>query len=212
MLNTSAIWQQPVYTTYQLPSRVAHQELRKENQITIIGGSCHKYHICRDKVLLQQAHVRACRDNTRLLSKQKHACHNKTFVTTKYFCFNKTFVATNIILSQRFVTTNTCLSQQNTSFVATKLCKYLLSWQKWYLWQLPPMINNRPEIPDRSRTTGIPCLYRGGRKRERGRRRRGGGWEGGGERSVCCTALINETQTTSEIMLRLPVLHSASHF
>ena len=36
---------------------------------TIIGGSCHKYHFCRDK--------------TRPLSRQKYACRDKRFVATK---------------------------------------------------------------------------------------------------------------------------------
>ena len=52
--------------------------------------------------------------------------------------------ATSII----FVATNTCLSQQNTSVVATKVClprqvlspQNCLSRQEWYLWQLSPMV------------------------------------------------------------------------
>ena len=48
---------------------------------SIIGGSCHKYHFCRDK--------------TRLLSRQKYACRDKTFCTVQRFCRKKhTFVAT----------------------------------------------------------------------------------------------------------------------
>ena len=42
----------------------------------IVGGSCHKYHFCRDK-------TRVGRGKTRLLSRQKYACHDKTFVATK---------------------------------------------------------------------------------------------------------------------------------
>ena len=56
------------------------------------GGSCHKYHFCRDKI--------------HLLSRQKYACREKTFVATKL-----------------------CLSWQNI-FVATKL--KLLSWQAYF--------------------------------------------------------------------------------
>ena len=76
----------------------------------IIGGSCHKYHFCRDK------HV-SCRDKsmlvaTKLLSPQAYfcrdkrrvlwtgICHDKTFVATKYFCCDKhTFVATKDVLA-----------------------------------------------------------------------------------------------------------------
>ena len=46
---------------------------------------------------------------------QKYACRDKTFVATKLF------VATKRLARQIFVATNTCLSGQNTSFVATKV-------------------------------------------------------------------------------------------
>ena len=61
--------------------------------------------------LSRQTRTRVCRDKTRLLSRQKYACHDKTFVatklclsrqifvTTKVFCRDKhTFVATKMIL------------------------------------------------------------------------------------------------------------------
>ena len=43
----------------------------------IVGGSCHKYHFCRDK---------RC-----ALLRQKYACRNKTFVTTDLFLLQKNF-------------------------------------------------------------------------------------------------------------------------
>ena len=49
----------------------------------IIGGSCHRYHFCRDK--------------TRLFPRQKYACCDKTFV------------ATNIFLSRQAYFCNKCL-------------------------------------------------------------------------------------------------------
>ena len=92
----------------------------------VTGVNCHKY---------------VCHDKTYLLSRQKYAYGDKTFVATNYFC------------------TNTCLSQQNTSFVryvcrhkcfvpTTTCCRkkhnivaarIRLSRQR-YLWQLPTKI------------------------------------------------------------------------
>ena len=83
-----------------------------------IGGSCRKYHFCRDKSfvttsLLLSRQTRVCRDKTCFLSQQKHTCllqqkfcHGKhTFVVTKdvfcrnkHVCLDKKFVATKIIL------------------------------------------------------------------------------------------------------------------
>ena len=43
---------------------------------------------------------------TRLLSRQKYAWHDKSFVATKYFCRNKTFVATGCdkyLFQQKYV-------------------------------------------------------------------------------------------------------------
>ena len=81
------------------------------------GGSCHKYHFCRDKI--------------HLLSRQKYACREKTFVATKLcLSWQNIFVATKR-LSQIFVTTNV--------FVTTKVLwwqayfcrdkRHVLSWQ-----------------------------------------------------------------------------------
>ena len=86
------------------------------------GGSCHKYHFCRDK--------------TRLLSRQKHACRDKhNFVATKpVFCRDKSML----------VATNTCLSQQN--FCRDKhhfvviAASILFSREKACFVAAPPMI------------------------------------------------------------------------
>ena len=73
------------------------------------------------------------------LSRQKYACRNKTFVATK-LCLSRQniFVATNICCEKHvFVATNILLSPQKTC-LSTNTC--FLSRQKWYLWQLPPVI------------------------------------------------------------------------
>ena len=81
----------------------------------IIGGNCHKYHFCPDK--------------RRLLSRQKYACRNKSFVATK-----------SCLLRQNiFVTTNICHNKHNfvaTTFLLwqTRVCRdktRLLSWQNY---------------------------------------------------------------------------------
>ena len=71
----------------------------------IIGGSCHKYHFCRDK--------------TRLLSRPKYACRNKIMFfdikvlsRSKCVCRNKTFVATSILLSRQKTCFDTCGSSR----------------------------------------------------------------------------------------------------
>ena len=123
---------------------------------SIVGGSCYnyKYHFVVTKVLLWQAHV--CCNKTHRLSQQKYACHNKTFVMTKLcllqqniFVATNTFVMTKASLSwQKFCCNKIMFVMTNIwwdkSFVATKnmfvVASILLLWQKWYLWQLPPMI------------------------------------------------------------------------
>ena len=66
------------------------------------------------QVLLWQTHL------FQVLSQQTHFCYGK-----------HTFIMTTTM----FVTTNTFLSQQ------TRVCRNkILSWQKCYLWQLPPRI------------------------------------------------------------------------
>ena len=83
----------------------------------IIGGSCHKYHFCRDKsfvvikdVFCSSKHVFVA-PKVSVLWRQNYVCRAKnmfdkhTFVATKdVFCRNKhVFVATNMCFSrQRF--------------------------------------------------------------------------------------------------------------
>ena len=129
--------------------------------LSITGGSCHKYifvitkrfatkvcllwqNFCRDKhifvmcllfvmtklCLPQKSVVKA-----RILLSQQKTC----FVATKdLFCHDKpVFVATNFCHDKNYTCGSSCQWYLNSMhrFVATKL----LSWQKWYLWQLPPI-------------------------------------------------------------------------
>ena len=120
-------------------------------------------HVCHDKtcLLLQQMYachdktclllqMYACHDKTCLLLQQTFACHDKTFVATNIFLEWQIFVVTNIILSWlncchdtlTLVTTNTRLSPTKYTFCCNKSMldtTKLLSQQKGYLWQLPPM-------------------------------------------------------------------------
>ena len=93
MITSCLEFQPPMAVSVRGPE---HQKGRGEvhlfGKLSIIGGSCHKYHFCRDKI--------------RLLSRQKYACRDKTFVATNvlprqaYFCRNKRRVLS-------------CLSRQN---------------------------------------------------------------------------------------------------
>ena len=67
------------------------------------------------------------------LSRQEDACHNKTFVTTKSMLM---FVATKYFCCNKHKQTFYLFCHDKHVFVMTKL----LSQQKLYLWQLPPMI------------------------------------------------------------------------
>ena len=150
--------------------------------VTIIGGSCHKYHFCRDKT----------RDKTRLLSLQKYACRDKTFVATKsvmfvMFCRDKhvlNFIATSILLSrqktcvfsrQTRVSRDTCLSRQNyvcrdkNMLVATKLnSQAKFCRDKNDTCELPPMIvfrwgrreGGREVVAERGRGVTMAACYR----------------------------------------------------
>ena len=77
---------------------------------------------CRDKTF--PVKIRVCRDKTRLLSGQKYACRDKTFFAANTCLSRQIFVATKVFSRQKY-------------FVATNI---ILSRQKWYLWQLQPMI------------------------------------------------------------------------
>ena len=170
-----------------------------ENLILIIGGSCHKYHFCRDKTFVvtntclwqtflvtKTSRQTFCLDkltfvatNTCLLRQnisfvstkacllRQNFCRDKqVFVATTIFCHGKhTFVisrdkdvATNVLSrqayfcrdKQMFVATtifchdkHTVVATKDSFFVATNnvfVATKLLSRQKWYLWQLLPMV------------------------------------------------------------------------
>ena len=90
-----------------------------------------------------------CHDKTRLLSRQKYACRDKHILSRlAYFCREKhVFVASKI-----FFRTNIILSRQ-AYFCRDKRC--ILSQQKLYLWQLPPVIEVAQQRDERdSRFTG----------------------------------------------------------
>ena len=76
-----------------LPSTDKHQSTSRHNDRLshITGGSCRKYHFCRDKTRQR----RVCRDKTRLLSRQKYACFNfcrdKIFLSRQNFSGDETF-------------------------------------------------------------------------------------------------------------------------
>ena len=74
----------------------------------IIGGSHRKYHFCRDKKCLSQ--------QKSLLSRQKYACHDKTFVASKLCLSRQSRVCHDKSI---LVTTSTCLSRQ--IFVVTNV-------------------------------------------------------------------------------------------
>ena len=81
----------------------------------------------KTKVLLWQAYF--CHDKRHVLLWQTHVCRDKSkLVATKDFQFHVNFCHDKIM----FVVTNTCLSQQNTSFVTTSI---VLSRQKTCLSQ-----------------------------------------------------------------------------
>ena len=111
-------------------------------------------YVCYDKIFLSQQNF-GCKffvvvTNTCLL--QQKICHDKhTFVARKdVFCCDKhMFIMTKVSLSQQnfccdkimFVATNIRCDKNmswQACFCHNKTC--VLSLQKWYLWQLPPMI------------------------------------------------------------------------
>ena len=113
--------------------------------VSIISGNCHKYHFCRNKTSVATSMCLSWQNTSFVVTKvrllrQNFCCNKITFVTTKYFCRNKTVVATNIcrnknVLWQAYF----CHDKRHEKqvLVTTKLS----SWQKWYLWQLPPIIS-----------------------------------------------------------------------
>ena len=100
-------------------------QITGNSRTTVAGGSFHKYHFCRDK--------------RRVLSRQKYACRNKAFVSTKIGLSRQTQVCRDVLVA----------IPQNTCSVATNV----LSQQKLYLWQLPRMIENKHETTQSVRLT-----------------------------------------------------------
>ena len=101
----------------------------------ITGGSCHKYHFCRDK--------------TKSLSRQKRVCCDKykTRLLLRKFACRATKLCLSRQTRQIYVATNMSLSRQNKhTFVATNICRdktfcfVATNTQKRYLWQIPPTI------------------------------------------------------------------------
>ena len=76
---------------------------------------------CRDKILfVATKHFcpdKTCRDKTRLLSRQKQACLDETFVATKLCLSQQNIFVVNIFLSFFFVATNTCLLRQKNKVI-----------------------------------------------------------------------------------------------
>ena len=68
--------------TFSRRSALVHSVVLPHCSENIFGGSCHKYHFCRDK--------------TRLLSRQ-----NTSFVATKVYLPRQSFVATKLCLSRQ---------------------------------------------------------------------------------------------------------------
>ena len=112
------------------------------------GGSCHKYNFCWDKLHLMLVII--------LLWQNIFVATKNTCLLWQTFCYDKqTFVTTKdmflIVMANVFVVTKVSLLWQNfccdkNMFVMTKhvfVMTKLLSWQKWYLWQLPPMIESK---------------------------------------------------------------------
>ena len=114
-------------------------------------------HIIFDKQWFGSTKHVFCRDKSMLvvLSRQTRVCRNKSFVSTSILLSRKKTcsVATNMcLLRQKY--TKLCLSRQ--TFVVTKVLSrqtyffsrdktfvttsILLSRQKWYWWQFPPVI------------------------------------------------------------------------
>ena len=104
-----------------------HMQWVEPLTLSLEGAATSNKYACRDKYIFVATNRILLRQfKTRLLSRQKYACRDK-YLSLQRFCRGKhTFVATKDVL---------CCDKR--VFVATKMC---LSRQKWYLWQLPPMI------------------------------------------------------------------------
>ena len=133
---------------------------------TIIGGSCHKYYFCRDKhvvSLFVATNMCFSRQNP-FLSLQNYVCRDKYF-SWQVLSRQKYFFATNI-----FFFATKLLSRQ-AYFCRDK--RRVLSRQKWYLWQLPPMIQNGVFMtPSSTQSLVPPVLFTPTHYKTRSRRSR----------------------------------------
>ena len=117
---------------------------QRSSVFIIIGGSCHKYNVCRDKsfvatnkhVLVATNHV-FCRDKsmlaaTKLLSHHNYICHDKICLSRQIFSREHVFVATSIqncVCRDKYLSQERCcrdkifLSRQKTCFVLINTCR-----------------------------------------------------------------------------------------
>ena len=137
---------------------------------------CHWQELPQVSFLLQQ---KFCHDKHMLVTTKHVFCHDKSMFVATDICHDKhRFVATKVCLSWQnsfsqqkyFVVTNVwsqqaCFCHSKCVFVATKL----LSWQKFYLWQFPSMIEGKvwygsvlwsvPHTSLREQATGFSFLF-----------------------------------------------------
>ena len=95
---------------------------------SIIGGSCHKHHFCRDKHGFALTKHAFCRDESMFVT-TKVCLSQERFLLQVYFC--DVLVAKCVFCHDKsFVTTNTCLSQQKYFITSFVMASILLWWQK----------------------------------------------------------------------------------
>ena len=120
---------------------------------------------CRDKTFVATNIILSRQNFTRVTTKQDTCLSHKTFVATKdvlsvcrdkrkclsrqttKLCLSRQIFV--VFLATKMIVVTALASDSNKHmFVATKTC---LSQQKWYLWQLPPIIKGtctRGHLPD----------------------------------------------------------------
>ena len=117
--------------SWQNPSFVATKVCLSEQNFCHDKIVCHnKTFVGTNRCLSWQAYF--CHDRRHVLSWQTCVCCDKSFIAIKKNSANK-----HKLFCDKTYATGIILSQQKVCFVTTKL----LSWQKLYLWQLPPVIH-----------------------------------------------------------------------
>ena len=71
---------------------------------------------------------------------QKYACHDKTFVVTNTCLLWRIFDLTKIFCRDKHAFVAAKVFSRQAYLCHDKRCVTCLSWQKWYLWQLLPMV------------------------------------------------------------------------